>query len=110
MKLSNFNVVHARPEAAVILDDPPVHCFAGDQIVLAYVARQALMDHFKVPDERCVATAACPRASEAGPRAERRVVAGPRGLVRCDQWAGRNFGSFRHRALSHDGTVGHVGD
>jgi hypothetical protein len=68
MKLSNFNVVHARPEAAVILDDPPVHCFAGDQIVLAYVARQALMDHFKVRDERCVATAACPRASEAGGR------------------------------------------
>jgi hypothetical protein len=57
MKLSNFNVVHARPEAAVILDDPLVHCFAGDQIVLAYVSRQALMDYFQVPGDRRITLA-----------------------------------------------------
>jgi hypothetical protein len=57
MKLSNFNVVHARPEAAVILDDPLVHCFAGDQIVLAYVSRRALMDYFQVPGDRRITLA-----------------------------------------------------
>jgi hypothetical protein len=57
MKLSNFNVVHARPEAAVILDDPLIHCFAGSQIVLAYVSRQALMDYFQVPGDRRITLA-----------------------------------------------------
>jgi hypothetical protein len=57
MKLSNFNVVHACPEAAVILDDPLVHCFAGNQIVLAYVSRQALMDYFQVPGDKRITLA-----------------------------------------------------
>src|SRR5258708_5306047 len=57
MKLSNFNVVHARPEAAVYLDDPLVHCFAGDQVVLAYVSRQALMDYFQIPGDRIITLA-----------------------------------------------------
>jgi hypothetical protein len=52
MKLSDFIVVHARGEAAQSLDDPIIHCFAGEQVVLVYVSRQALMDYFQVPGDR----------------------------------------------------------
>lgn len=52
MKLSSFSVVHARGDAAATIDDPLVHCFAGNQIVLAYVSREALMDYFHIPGER----------------------------------------------------------
>src|ERR1700739_3617470 len=51
MALSNFNVVHARDNLST-LDDPLVHCHAGDQVVLAYISRRALMDHFRIPGER----------------------------------------------------------
>lgn len=57
MKLSDFNVVHARPEAAVLLDDPLIHCFAGNQIVLAYVFRQGLTDYFNIPGDRRITLA-----------------------------------------------------
>ncbi len=57
MKLSDFNVVQSRPEAAMLLDDPVIHCLAGKQAVLAYVSRQALMDHFRVPGDRRVTLA-----------------------------------------------------
>jgi hypothetical protein len=36
--------VHERGDAAPLIDHPLVHCFAGNQIVLAYISRQALMD------------------------------------------------------------------
>jgi hypothetical protein len=53
MQLSNFNVVHARDDASsTVLTDPLVHCHAGDQVVLAYVSRRALMDYFRVPGDR----------------------------------------------------------
>jgi hypothetical protein len=51
MKLSEYNVVHARGDASVFLDDPLIHCQAGKQLVLAYVSRQALMDYFRVPGD-----------------------------------------------------------
>jgi hypothetical protein len=51
MKLSMFNVVHERGDAAPLLDDPLVHCYAGNQFVLAYISRQALMDYFRVPGD-----------------------------------------------------------
>jgi len=35
-----------------MLDDPLIHCFAGNQIVLAYVSRQALMDYFRIAGDR----------------------------------------------------------
>jgi hypothetical protein len=57
MKLSDFNVVHARPEASNFLDDPLVHCFAGHQVVLAYISRQALMDYFRIPGDRRITLA-----------------------------------------------------
>jgi hypothetical protein len=51
MHLSDFNVVHERGDSSQLLDDPLIQCFAGDQVVLAYVSRQALMDHFRVPGD-----------------------------------------------------------
>jgi len=57
MRLSDFNVVHARSEAAQLLDDPLVHSFAGKQVVLAYISREALMDYFQVPGERQITLA-----------------------------------------------------
>ena len=52
MNLSDFSVVHARPEAANFLDDPLIHCYAGDQVVLTYVSREALMDYFQVSGDK----------------------------------------------------------
>jgi hypothetical protein len=57
MKLSDFNVVHARSEAAQLFDDPLIHCFARKQVVLAYVSREALMDYFRIPGERRITLA-----------------------------------------------------
>jgi hypothetical protein len=51
MKLSMFAVVHARGDASTFLDDPLVHCYAGNQLVLTYISRQALMDYFGVPGD-----------------------------------------------------------
>jgi hypothetical protein len=48
-----FAVVHRRDNASALSDDPPVHCYAGKQIVLTYISRQALEDYFRIPcDER----------------------------------------------------------
>ena len=53
MQLSSFAVVRERDDAALFLDDPLIHCFAGNQIiVLAFVSRAALMDYFRVPVDR----------------------------------------------------------
>jgi hypothetical protein len=52
MQLSSFAVVHERGDAPPLMDHPLIHCFAGNQIVLAYVSRQALMDYFRVPGNR----------------------------------------------------------
>jgi hypothetical protein len=52
MQLSSFEVAHARGDAGLIIDDPLIRCFAGDQMVLAYVSRQALMDYFRVPGDQ----------------------------------------------------------
>jgi hypothetical protein len=52
MQLSSFAVVRKRGDAALLIDDPLIYCFAGDQIVLAYISRQALMDYFRVPGDR----------------------------------------------------------
>jgi hypothetical protein len=46
MKLSTLAVVHARNEG---FGDPLIHCHAGKQLVLTYVARKALEDYFRVP-------------------------------------------------------------
>ena len=51
MKLSKFNVVHERGATAPLLDDPLIHCQAGQQLVLAYVSRTALMDYFRIPGD-----------------------------------------------------------
>ena len=51
MKLSKFSVVHERGDAAPLLDDPLIHCQAGQQLVLAYVSRTALMDYFHLPGD-----------------------------------------------------------
>jgi hypothetical protein len=53
MKLLMFAVVHAHDGA---FDDPLVHCHAGDQLVLAYISRQALMDYFRVPGDKPITT------------------------------------------------------
>ena len=52
VKLSTFSVVSERPDAAPLLDDPLIHCQAGQQLVLAFVSRNALMDYFHIRDER----------------------------------------------------------
>jgi hypothetical protein len=52
MKLSMFSVLHERGDAAPLLDDPLIHCQAGQQLVLAYVSRNALMDYFRIRDGR----------------------------------------------------------
>jgi hypothetical protein len=53
MTLSIFAVVHRRDNASALFDDPLVHCYAGKQIVLTYISRQALEDYFRIPgDER----------------------------------------------------------
>jgi hypothetical protein len=52
MKLSMFSVMHERGDAAPLLDDPLIHCQAGQQLVLAYVSRNALMDYFRIRDGR----------------------------------------------------------
>jgi hypothetical protein len=57
MRLSHFAVVHARGGASAVLDDPLVHCFADNQVVLTYVSRQALMDYFHVPGDRRITLA-----------------------------------------------------
>ena len=44
--LSNFSVVHVRSS---VTDDPLVHAHADAQLVLAYIAREALDDYFRVP-------------------------------------------------------------
>ena len=51
MKLTDFAVVQARGGSSALLDDPLVRCFAGKQIVLVFVSRQALMDYFRVPGD-----------------------------------------------------------
>ena len=51
MKLSKFSVVHERGDTAPLLDDPLIHCQAGQQLVLAYVSRTALMDYFRIPGD-----------------------------------------------------------
>ncbi len=51
MTLTGYEVVHERGDASALLDDPLVHCFAGKQIVLAYISRQALMDYFRTPGD-----------------------------------------------------------
>ena len=48
MELSTFAVVHARGEG---FGDPLIHCHAGKQLVLTFVAREALEDYFRVPGE-----------------------------------------------------------
>jgi hypothetical protein len=52
MKLSMFSVVHERGDAAPLLDDPLIQCQAGQQLVLAYVLRTALMDYFRFPGDK----------------------------------------------------------
>ncbi|MGA8077361.1 MAG: hypothetical protein WB868_08240 [Xanthobacteraceae bacterium] len=52
MALSNFNVVRERGGGGSNFDDPLIHCFDGNQIVLAYVGRQALDDYFRVPGDQ----------------------------------------------------------
>jgi hypothetical protein len=49
MQLSSFAVVHERGDAALLPDDSVIQCFAGNQVVLACIGRQALMDYFRVP-------------------------------------------------------------
>jgi hypothetical protein len=49
MQLSSFAVVHERGDAVLLPDDPVIQCFAGNQVVLACIGRQALMDYFRVP-------------------------------------------------------------
>jgi hypothetical protein len=46
VKLSTLSVVYERGDAAPLLDDPLIHCQAGQQLVLAFVLRNALMDYF----------------------------------------------------------------
>ena len=36
---------------APLLDDPLIRCQAGEQLVLAYVSRTALMDYFHLPGD-----------------------------------------------------------
>jgi hypothetical protein len=50
MALSDFAVVHARTDGeAHTIDEPLIHCFDGRQLVLAFVARTALADYFRMP-------------------------------------------------------------
>ena len=51
MKLSAFAVVHERGDVSAVLDDPLVHSYSGKQLILTYVSRQALMDHFRIPGD-----------------------------------------------------------
>ena len=51
MKLSMFSVVHERGDTAPLLDDPLIRCQAGEQLVLAYVSRTALMNYFHIPGD-----------------------------------------------------------
>jgi len=57
MKLSDFNVVHPPHETTTVLSDPLIHCFAGKQLVLVYVPREALMDYFQIPGDRRITLA-----------------------------------------------------
>jgi hypothetical protein len=57
MKLSQFAVVQERDGTSAILDDALVHCFDDNQLVLAYVSQDALMDYFQVPRDRRVTLA-----------------------------------------------------
>jgi hypothetical protein len=43
MALKDFSVVHER--SGTDIDSPLVHCFDGDQMVLAFVGRTALDDY-----------------------------------------------------------------
>lgn len=53
MTLSNFAVVHERGSGGGSnFDDPLIHCFDGDQLVLAFIGRQALADYFRVPGDQ----------------------------------------------------------
>jgi hypothetical protein len=55
MRLSSFEVLYERHDAAQLLDDPLIRCFVGDQMVaLACVKRSALMDRFRVPGDRII--------------------------------------------------------
>jgi hypothetical protein len=55
MSSSNFSVVYGFGGSSV-LDNPLVHFYGGNQLVLAYVARQALMDYFHIPGDRKINT------------------------------------------------------
>jgi hypothetical protein len=53
MTLSNFAVVHERGSGGGSnFNDPLIHCFDGNQLVLAFIARQALDDYFRVPGDQ----------------------------------------------------------
>jgi hypothetical protein len=51
IKLSKFSVVLEGGDIAPLLDDPLIRCQAGEQLVLAYVSRTALMDYFHIPGD-----------------------------------------------------------
>jgi hypothetical protein len=55
MTLTSFAVVHAREGDA--FGDPLVHCHAKKQLVLAYIAREALEDYFRIPGDQHVTLA-----------------------------------------------------
>jgi hypothetical protein len=49
IRLSMFSVVLEGGGTAPLLDNPLIRCQAGEQLVLAYVLRTALMDYFHLP-------------------------------------------------------------
>jgi hypothetical protein len=52
---SNFSVVYGFGGSSV-LDNPLVHFYDRNQLVLVYVVRQALMDYFHIPGDRKINT------------------------------------------------------
>ena len=80
MKLSAFAVVHERGDVSAVLDDPLVHSYSGKQLILTYVSRQALMDHFRIPGDSGITLA---QWNSGGRPKSRRVLAHHRGEVRA---------------------------
>jgi hypothetical protein len=50
--LSNFAVIHERGSGGPSFADPLIQCFDGKELVMAFIAREALGDYFGVPSQR----------------------------------------------------------
>lgn len=84
MKLSTFVVVYACQDS---LNGPLVHCYADKQLVLTYVAREALQDYFRIPGDMRITPEQWNLVVDRNLDAFRRII---EAKYECDDWQVHN--------------------